>query len=92
MRRVDLKTTFQTKLGPSLSLKRRVWCLQPQQPQQLPPSQQQRQATMAKLAASPAKMLKVLPPVLDKPAASAGADEVVAQDVDVETDAVMELA
>ncbi|KAE9259821.1 hypothetical protein PF001_g32921, partial [Phytophthora fragariae] len=43
--------------------------------------QQQRQATMAKLAASPAKMLKVLPPVLDKPAASAGTDEVVAQDV-----------
>ncbi|KAE8952009.1 hypothetical protein PR002_g32800, partial [Phytophthora rubi] len=36
---------------------------------------------MAKLVASPAKMLKVLPPVLDKPAASAGADEVVAQDV-----------
>ncbi|KAE9053002.1 hypothetical protein PF007_g33063, partial [Phytophthora fragariae] len=69
MRRVDLKTTSQTKLGPSLSesplfsatqLKRRVWCLQPQKPQQLPPSQQQqqRQATMAKLAASPAKMLK----------------------------------
>ncbi|KAE9158454.1 hypothetical protein PF005_g32445, partial [Phytophthora fragariae] len=59
--------------------------------QQLPPSQhqQQRQATMAKLAASPAKMLKVLPPVLDKPAASAGADEVVAQDVVVQEVAVV---
>ncbi|KAE9067997.1 hypothetical protein PF007_g27853, partial [Phytophthora fragariae] len=44
---------------------------------------------MAKLAASPAKMLKVLPPVLDKPAASAGADEVVAQDVVVQEVAVV---
>ncbi|KAE8898394.1 hypothetical protein PF003_g17641 [Phytophthora fragariae] len=51
--------------------------------------QQQRQATMAKLAASPAKMLKVLPPVLDKPAASAGADGVVAQDVVVQEVAVV---
>ncbi|KAE8970352.1 hypothetical protein PR001_g27230 [Phytophthora rubi] len=44
---------------------------------------------MAKLVASPAKMLKVLPPVLDKPAASAGADEVVAQDVAVQEVAVV---
>ncbi|KAE9270913.1 hypothetical protein PR003_g30672 [Phytophthora rubi] len=41
---------------------------------------------MAKLAVSPAKML---PPVLDKPAASAGADEVVAQDVVVQEVAVV---
>ncbi|KAE8970351.1 hypothetical protein PR001_g27231 [Phytophthora rubi] len=44
---------------------------------------------MAKLVASPAKMLKVLPPVLDKPAASAGVDEVVAQDVAVQEVAVV---
>ncbi|KAH7491866.1 hypothetical protein PRIC1_002663 [Phytophthora ramorum] len=47
---------------------------------------------MGKLAASPAKMQKVLPPVFDKLAVSAGAYEVVVQDVRVEEDAVMEVA
>ncbi|KAE9192679.1 hypothetical protein PF002_g24131 [Phytophthora fragariae] len=87
MARKELIFFWESPLFSATQLKRR--------PQQLPSplqQQQQHQATMAKLAASPAKMLKVLPPVLDKPAASAGADEVVAQDVDVETDAVMEVA
>ncbi|KAL4133488.1 hypothetical protein PRIC2_003805 [Phytophthora ramorum] len=35
---------------------------------------------MGKLAASPAKMQMVLPPVFGKPAVSAGANEVVVQD------------
>ncbi|KAE9260662.1 hypothetical protein PF008_g33048, partial [Phytophthora fragariae] len=83
MARKELIFFWESPLFSATQLKRRVWCLQPQQ---LPSSQQQqqRQATMAKFVASPAKMLKVLPPVLDKPAASAGADEVVAQDVVVQ--------
>ncbi|KAE8955108.1 hypothetical protein PF005_g24360 [Phytophthora fragariae] len=92
MARKELIFFWESPLFSATQLKRRVWCLQPQQLPSPLQQQQQHQATMAKLAASPAKMLKVLPPVLDKPAASAGADEVVAQDVDVETDAVMEVA